>query len=362
MPHYFSLANPALRVIALYDARMTSRRGGTASLGTLALLVAVVAAVAAALTVVFVWRPVPTSLATPATASGTVAVEPNEFDDVRQVELRATSGAAGKLIATRSGTVTSSACVPGAAIASGSVLATVDGKPVVALATQMPLYRDLVVGSKGADVTALRAELHRLGKTTSPGGGAADRALLRAATALVGPAAAVLPKGSFAWIPAQTAVPATCEAPTGSTIAAGASFGDLVPAVTRVDLATVPADGLPGDRVITIGPVTAPVPKAGITDAATLAKIVATPAFATYTQSDGKAPLQGQWRLATPLRVANLPASAIQAAGGATCVAVGGKATPIRVLGSTLGRSIVTFTGTWPTAVDVTPPPGLTCG
>lgn len=52
---------------------------------------------------------------------------------------------------------------PGATMNEGQLLAEVNGRPVILLQGDVPAYRDLVPGAKGADVGALQAALARLG-------------------------------------------------------------------------------------------------------------------------------------------------------------------------------------------------------
>lgn len=66
-----------------------------------------------------------------------------------------------------SSVVTAAPLEPNASIASGRPLLEVNGRPIVAMAMRIPLYRDIVAGTTGPDVAALRDELGRLGYDTS---------------------------------------------------------------------------------------------------------------------------------------------------------------------------------------------------
>lgn len=84
--------------------------------------------------------------------------------------------------------VTRLAAKPGQSVGNGQVLAEVAGRPIFALAGGVPAYRDIAVGTTGADAAQLRADLMALGFLTS--GGAAEkftttdaRGLLRFVTA-----------------------------------------------------------------------------------------------------------------------------------------------------------------------------------
>ena len=93
----------------------------------------------------------------------TAAVQHQSFDDERSVEVSFRVEDERSLVAKTGGTLTWSGCVPGVPVTSGAVLLRVDERPVVALHTDVPLYRGLKAGDKGADVEALQRELGALG-------------------------------------------------------------------------------------------------------------------------------------------------------------------------------------------------------
>lgn len=66
-----------------------------------------------------------------------------------------------------SSVVTASPLKPNSSVDSGRPLVEINGRPILALAIGIPLYRDLVAGTVGPDVAALRSELTRLGYDTS---------------------------------------------------------------------------------------------------------------------------------------------------------------------------------------------------
>lgn len=58
--------------------------------------------------------------------------------------------------------VTATAVEPGTKLLYGQLLAEVAGRPIFAIANDVPLYRDLVIGSEGSDVLALQRFLRKL--------------------------------------------------------------------------------------------------------------------------------------------------------------------------------------------------------
>ncbi len=73
---------------------------------------------------------------------------------------------------------------PGSLIQDGGLLSRIDDRPVLALAGEMPMYRDLALGMRGRDVEQLEQSLLRLGIDPGPVDGLYDRATQRAAIAL----------------------------------------------------------------------------------------------------------------------------------------------------------------------------------
>jgi peptidoglycan hydrolase-like protein with peptidoglycan-binding domain len=104
--------------------------------------------------------------ATPSAANANVATVTRR-DLARSEELDGTVGFGEEspLVLPLDGTLTSLPA-PGDVIAEGTVVATVDGRPVVALTGSTPLWRDLGPGvDDGADVLAVEQALQRLGFT-----------------------------------------------------------------------------------------------------------------------------------------------------------------------------------------------------
>src|SRR5690606_19130165 len=103
---------------------------------------------------------------------------------------------------------------------------TVDGVPLVGLATSVPLWRDLSLGDEGEDVTALHTELARLGYEVDTEG-PLRRAALRALRDLyeqAGEKPGALDRVTIdriVWLPAPSTSVNECLATVGSTVAAG---------------------------------------------------------------------------------------------------------------------------------------------
>lgn len=286
------------------------------------------------------------------------------FDDGRQVPLQAVLAPTSALTLADTGRITATACTPGGEIASGSSPVTIDDRPTLALATAVPLWRDLDLNAKGADVTALQGELVRLGYDLTPDGtyGRTTSSAVKDLFARAGVAkpTGALPVDSVVWLPDVAAHVATCPLGLGAAASSGDDVatvgGGLVSATV-----TVPVDVQPGDRVATFEGVNAPVSAEGlITDEAFLEAVRTDPIY-LFTQS-AEAPaeagdMQVSFALAAPLEVTVVPPGAIYSLGAGTgCVDADGSARAVRVIASSLGKTYVTFDdgASPPAAVDVT--------
>lgn len=290
------------------------------------------------------------------------------FDDARQVAVEPTAGGAATVAAGRGGTLTASSCRPGDSVASGTAPWSVDGAPILALATSEPLYRDLGVGSHGSDVEALQRELVRLGHDVVVDGRFAAQtgravSALRVANGLSKGTA--LPLGDVAWLPTPSATMAECAA-LGSKVSPVDALGQVRAGLVAARVSPLPEDLVAGARTLTIGDVTVPVDDNGAVGPPNLATLEALPQTGVTLETLGQTSpvaLHGTLALADPLQTATVPASAVITDGSATCVASGGSTMPVQVVSSQLGQSVILFsTVTPPSAVDVSPDASLTCG
>jgi hypothetical protein len=111
---------------------------------------------------VWFWFPkVPSDLESDVVTAVPAAVE--LYDGRRAGSISLGLEAGRTLTSPTDGVVTASHCAPGAALESGDSLVAIDGEAIVALTTEVPLWRELNRGMRGADVTALQLELQRLG-------------------------------------------------------------------------------------------------------------------------------------------------------------------------------------------------------
>ena len=140
------------------DTARRGRAGGTAYL----LAALVLLAVGAGGGLLLARLGTPDVLAAP-TALSDLAVDTLMWDDPRPANLTLTMGAPQQVLAPRAGLLTASTCAPGGALRSGTVSFAVDGRPLLTLATSTPLWRDLPIGTSGADAAAVVAALRELG-------------------------------------------------------------------------------------------------------------------------------------------------------------------------------------------------------
>ncbi|QNA91559.1 MULTISPECIES: hypothetical protein [unclassified Microbacterium] len=288
-----------------------------------------------------------------------------DFVDERTLPLAPTFSEGSELRAAASGTVTSSACVPGHALVSGKAAFAVDGNPVVALSTDVPFYRDLRWGDTGPDVDSLRRALAVLGYSVDASGGF-SRDVFEALSAIQDSDGLAFDDGGFhltdfLWVPAGAAAVAICEAKVGQRYMPESTFATTSSILTALSLVSDEAEQVvPGDRRLQVFGVDAVMPESGVlSDPEALARIAAAPEGKGELRGNGDeeaAPISGTSQLVTPLRVAPVPAASVfDVRGSQGCVASESESYPVTVVGAKLGMSQVTFDGDSPSKILLRP-------
>jgi peptidoglycan hydrolase-like protein with peptidoglycan-binding domain len=327
-------------------------RGSGAVSGPLIALGSLLVAAAAAVGVV-VALPVepPAALAT-ATPADTVAVTERSDADERQVQLALDTGAPRAVVTTRVGSVTASACTTGGVLRSGVEIARIDDVPVIALATETPLYRDLAVDDRGDDVRGLQQELARLGVPVTVDG-IVGRGTLRAAQGFLlthgftrdDLTEDTIERSAFAWIPSAETTVRTCTAVVGAPVGADGVLVELPAELRSARVEQLPSDPVAGARRVVLRQVHADVDERGVVvDPASLAAIGALPEYAaTVASADGVPSLSASWSLRDPLEVRIVPPTALwDVRDDHACVQPArGRPLLVEVVGSELGQSFV---------------------
>ena len=326
--------------------------------------------------------------------TGTVAVTVSRFDDVRSVTLTVTLGESATVASPVSGTVTATRLGTGSAVASGDVVFDVDATPVIALHTDVPMYRAITSGTQGADVAGLNAALRRLGYAAPDSDWftwdtiAAYNALAdsRGAKRLTQDDGWGIGPDRFVWLPAETVTVRQSSVAVGRRVEAGA---DLFSTASTPLKATVPVsatDSVAGERTLVVGDQSFAVPAgaAELTEPALLAAIGGSVPFRMALAGMGAGASAGSmpvgasggasgggtvavaydWRLAQPLAALTVPPSALyDVAGGSGCVSVDAEPVAVTIIASQLGRTMVgTKDDTQPfDHVDVTPRTDASC-
>ncbi|MDR1187653.1 MAG: peptidoglycan-binding protein, partial [Bifidobacteriaceae bacterium] len=297
-----------------------------------------------------------------------------QIDDARAVELVATAGQSAELATPAEGKVTSIVCEPGDPWRPGETNLSLDGRPVVNLATSTPLWRDLAKDAKGEDVKALQVALKALGHDLEPNGryGPATARAVKALLADIGVKAdgSALALAEVLWLPAKESAPAQCLVSPGQILEAAQVVAKTVAPLTSVRVKDLPRDLVAGARVLELPDnVTVPLGEDGsVDDAADLATLAATASYRAVTAAsaeEGSQPWQARARLAEPVTVHPVPPAAIKMTDGRNgCVAPkDAEPRPVEVVASEMGRSFVVFTDgrAAPGEVSLAPTKELTC-
>lgn len=335
-------------------------------IGILILALAAVAAGGAALGLILAPTSQPASLS-PASTAENIPVTSQQFNDARNVELDVGTTTKRELATSATGRVTDFSCEAGGTFTSGKAAIWVDGTPVINLATVRPLWRDMTFDTKGEDVKALQAELRRLGKDV-PDHGWFNWATWNAWREIVEANGGKVEYGALSlahtmWLPEAEPLIESCDVQTGAMLGGDQPIATLPVALNTIQIKNLPTDAAAGDRVLTVDGVTVPVDAEGqITGPDDLAQLLATASYRNYVSSDGETAMTGTYALATPMEVIPVPPAAIyDLENGQGCVVGDGEPAPVKVVGSALGRSFVTFDEQPPANIRTVPDTEASC-
>lgn len=263
--------------------------------------------------------PVPATLAA-ASEITTAPVTSATFDDQRSVTVTPSVITGRPVKVATGGVVTDLTCAAGRAVRSGTSFVSVDGKALLALHTDVPLWRDLAVGTKGKDVASVQRELRRLGHETATDGtyGLGTAAAVKAAqTAAGAPATGKLGAEGVVWLPAATTTPKGCGVISGDRVAPGDTLFTTADQLVSVRVGQVDGAEPDGAHVVRVGDVQAKVPASGVvTDDAFLAALRKDPVWATWVGSDGKEEPTVTYVLPKPIPVLAVAPAALYAVDG----------------------------------------------
>lgn len=289
------------------------------------------------------------------------------FVDTQPTTVTLHPGEARAVTTPRAGVVTKATCKPGADLATGSILVQINQRPVIVISTAAPLFRDLRGGERGADVTALQAELRALGYA-APSSKVYDAATKRAVYAFLSargisqtPAErGILSMRDIAWVSPGDLTIERCLAVQGDRLGAGDSVLHLIGSPGQVEYTeTGAADGA---RQLVIGSTRIDVTGSPIDGSEEVRAILQTPQGQAAGQREGKT-FGATLELASPIDAYPVPPSALFAITGNTaCVSDRGEAFTVTIVASSLGMSYITFAGSPPPAVDVFPVRSGSCG
>ncbi|MBT1172754.1 hypothetical protein JS528_05180 [Bifidobacterium sp. MA2] len=382
--------------------RFRIRANGNGVVWSVRALLAVVL-IASGACAAFLISPEPTPGELDSTSVHAVAVRASSesYDDSRDVKVTVTPGSGQNVTFPTSGVVTSIDCTAGATIASGTSFVSVDGVPLLALATDTPPYRDLTSGVKGDDARSLNDALRTLGYA-APNGNmvtwntitAFNRAAGKVGAAQVDAADGwTITPESFVWLDAPSATLVSCQTAKGSTIAAGGAMMTVRTQPARATVAAPSDETVTGKRVLVVDDQPYDLPAAdgagaiALRDPSVIAAIVGSDAYRSAASSatsgsgssDSSASSSGESgadsggatvdggssdsqttatapsatvtvtltsRLQHPVTVWDVPPSSIYGLNGTGgCVVSDGKNRHVTIVASELGKTKVTVAG-----------------
>lgn len=291
----------------------------------------------------------------------TAPVEPQDYTDSRNVTLNVVKAPPSKLRADTEGTLTRYNCTPSGTWSTGTSPVSVDSAPLLALHTEVPLWRDLSYGDNGEDVVALQRALINLGYSLNDDGefGWYTWDAYRNALKNIDVKA---PQNTFStstvlWLPADTVTLSSCPAQADDAVSKELVLAEAGGNLSSVSIQNMPTDLIAGPRHLTVAGATVPVEENGqITDPAAVATLAATSISTFDPEKNGD--LYATLELDASTIVYSLPVGAVGDPAGEAFVTSQGTRYPVSVVASSLGRTLVMFTGagiTPPTMVDTTP-------
>ena len=282
-----------------------------------------------------------------------------DLTDERTVKINLKRSSAPSLVVGFGGRVTATFCRPGEALWSGQAVARIDNVPLIALATSMPLYRDLSEGAKGEDVTALQRELARLGRAVDVNG-SFDRRTVAAVKEVQKAAGIARPDGAVAfgkilWLSAPSVVPESCDLVQGATVSSGQSCAKAPAPLVSIVVESIPQNAVAGERVIRIMGVTGPLTRDGAaTDPEFLAKVAATRDYRILDASGKDPDLTAVIALKDRIQTFKVPPGALfDVNEDSGCIQSGARAYPVTIVGSKLGATLVALSGEVPDRVNL---------
>lgn len=288
-------------------------------------------------------------------------VTAQDYDGSRAITVTVTVGPKNQTIINTSGIVTEDDSHDG--LTSGKVALRVNDQPVIALATAIPLYRDLSVGMRGRDVSAFNTELARLGALhAAPSDtftAASGEAWSHVLSSVGGAQQTSVHLSDVLWIPRSHVTVGQWQAGVGMHVNSGSSIGEVPGSIISMDARGLESSDQP--RVLRVfgQKLTLPPGISHISSAPQAQdfyrRVSSTSDFQSQSEEALKAGLDGSLAFASPLRVLSVPSAAvISVRGSQGCIVSEGKAFPVSIVGSEPGVSLVhVLRGSVPSSVDV---------
>ncbi len=301
--------------------------------------------------------------------SSEIAVTQREFSDEMPVQLKASFGAERHLVSSVAGRITSLELVQGKPIKSGSSPMAVEGQPLLALATEVPLWRDIKIGLQGPDVAALNRELNRLGYGSPKSSARATSQTIAAFARCYakiggGKIRGAVPIDRVIWLPKADMSVLTTQVSVGDYVNPQQQVAKLPPQVESIQLVSMPRLRLSGDRILTLGKAQVPLEEGGeITDKESVAKLVATSQLAASIVDPEHPNVSATLRLAKPVTISIVPPSSVVKTEDKACVVADGSPVPVKIVGSGQGQTFLVFPdGKAPKQVEIRPDRQASCG
>lgn len=297
-----------------------------------------------------------------------IRVAERPYTDARAVQLSMKLGPERSSHVAVSGRVTRSSCAQGLPVTSGTSPWTLGDTPVLALATEVPLWRTLRMGDRGADVNSLHRALRDLQYDVPPDGEPISSSTVDALVSVWNKLGRTVERSlaldttSIAWVPTEQPKVTECTVGVGSVVTSGQTLLRFAPEVVGAQITALPSNLIQGERQLNVGERTVSVDSNGIvTNPDELVTMIDQNRSGEKSSDTQSTSISAEYSLSSPIRMTVVPPSSVVRSGG-TCVITKTGPTKVEVVGSHMGQTYVTIPdGADVESVKIAPRFGVTC-
>jgi hypothetical protein len=307
--------------------------------------------------------------ATPPATLGTgvepdaIPVDSKEVVDSHSVSISVVGTGIQNVSPNIGGVLTAYTCQIKKPVKSGTSFVSIDDTPLLAFSTEIPFYRSLSVGDKGADAGAVKKELKRLGYKNVSSGNVFDSGAYSALSEVAKKANApkavsknTVDLSYVIWLPTPKTLFNSCDAKLGDEVAPKDKIATVPSKIKSATVLDIPDDAIEGERILDFGNTTIPFSANSLLSSKDLLEIEQSEAYLSALSGGGdgmmddgsggddkNVTLTADYDLKTPVQASVVSPGSVIIDGENSCVVSGNKVLPVLIIGSELGKSFIVF-------------------